>query len=628
MNLTLQTNPNGSFALYAGTACLVSDAYPAIDGRPIRPLRVEASADQVCYTLSEGRLILALTAGDATGTLTVRLRDWTRPVYRLSVFNGVLGEIDGAYQSSGEIGEECGYVSRQKLAEKTQLVSRGLTALSFAAGTAAFYVTDHTRWHQEFRWEQLSDGRQTLSADFRLEEVNGREECLPPVTVALCATLEEALATAASAIGREMGARQKMPPAYHWCSWYYNYSEFNEDQLTEYLEGFGQVPETKKLQYFQIDAGNCEALGDWLVPRSYWSRGLDTAIRQVQEAGFAPGIWIGPFMVGNRSRLAAEHPDWILCDREGKRLIGFCTDNEPRLWGYHDEEYYILDTSHPDAMAYLRGVFTAMKGWGVKLFKTDFMLWGYQDSTKVRRHTPGKTSVEYFREVLRMIRETIGEETYWLGCIAPFFPFIGYADGMRIGGDVGSSWDGQFNPHNMMMTVQGNYYTNFRYYQNDPDSIFFRDFHIRLKDHEIEALALYAALSGGCVYTSDPIHKLRPDRLALWKFLCPDGGRHIPGFPYQQEDREEVVLTHRGKDGGGLLFVFNPTERPVLQTYDLEKMGFAPAVWAVEKGTSPRRESGELLLCTQPHSHRLLVLGPDETVSFDTENLWNNLQEA
>ena len=44
--------------------------------------------------------------------------------------------------------------------------------------------------------------------------------------------------------------------------------------------------------------------------------------------------------------------------------------------------------------------------------------------------------MEYVRDVLDMIREEIGEESFWLGCIAPYAPFIGLADAMRIAADV------------------------------------------------------------------------------------------------------------------------------------------------------------------------------------------------
>ena len=46
-------------------------------------------------------------------------------------------------------------------------------------------------------------------------------------------------------------------------------------------------------------------------------------------------------MVGNRSRLFAEHPDWILYDLNGNPVTPWIMDNEPKVWGYQDEEYYV-----------------------------------------------------------------------------------------------------------------------------------------------------------------------------------------------------------------------------------------------------------------------------------------------
>ena len=102
---------------------------------------------------------------------------------------------------------------------------------------------------------------------------------------------------------------------------------------------------------------------------------------------------------------------------------------------------------------------------------------------------------------------------------------------MRIGGDVGSSWDGEFGPRNMMRCLTGNNYTNHRYYQTDPDAVMLRDFQIRLTERETESLALLAAVSGSCIYTSDPLHKIAPARQKLFDFIRPDK-RRKPSLPF------------------------------------------------------------------------------------------------
>jgi hypothetical protein len=83
-------------------------------------------------------------------------------------------------------------------------------------------------------------------------------------------------------------------------------------------------------------------------------------------------------------------------------------------------------------------VFAKLREWGFTLYKIDFILWGMIDSSKVIRYDNSKTSVMILREMLAMIREVIGEESYLLCSIAPFMPCLGYADGMRIASDMGA----------------------------------------------------------------------------------------------------------------------------------------------------------------------------------------------
>ena len=128
-------------------------------------------------------------------------------------------------------------------------------------------------------------------------------------------------------------------------------------------------------------------------------------------------------MVSSQSELYRNHPDWLLHRHDGSLLVEW--EKDP--WG--QGQVCILDTSHPEAFEHIRSVFRTLRKWGITYFKTDFMDWGLQNSLKVRRFTPGKTSVQYYLDVVRMIREEIGEESYWLGCISPYPPMIGYVDG-------------------------------------------------------------------------------------------------------------------------------------------------------------------------------------------------------
>jgi hypothetical protein len=435
--------------------------------------------------------------------------------------------------------------------------------------------------------------------------------------------LEQGLRQAAEEIGMYMKSRRTKEPAFHWCSWYYLYHELSHEILSNYLQGFKQkgVP----FKYIQIDAGYFTSAGDWLSPNSLWPQGLKAAFDDIISNGYTPGIWIGPFMVGSRSKLYQAHPDWVLRDLEGKPVTEWRYYGEPKVWGLLDEEYYVLDTSHPEAFHYMRMVFRTFRSYGVKLYKTDFMYWGLKDSTEVQRHTPGKTSFEYFRDFLDMIREEIGEESYWLGCIAPYMPFLGYADAMRIAGDVGVQWGGQgFGPENMIQQIVGDNYFNHIYWQNDPDALLLRDFHTFLTPTEVEALALLQAVSGGTLYTSDPVHEIAADRQELLNFI-----KHTeivkPEIPLLKGNKKEIVLVHRWPEKGKyLVFFFNPTREEMLCQYDLKSLiGIEEAYYKQWKEEQTGTELTKDLLARIPaHGCQLFFLSTDGTINQPIVNMW------
>ncbi len=661
-NLQCIIEIDGRFSLLYKGKLLLTHGYPGIDGEPIRPLAVQKNPEGtgVKWETVDGTISMEVVGKEDSDEISLqyRLCGFQKPIHMFwPLHRAQTIGVGGCYHTAWGLGGEAGFLSYEKLKELGGMGSHGLGCLQYPSVEKALAIYPA---HQE-KYEAMCvmEAKQLLSyvplsyrGDpprmlmgkedgmefgfcYKIEGVNAAKEgenpemvfSLPALSFAVCDNVEQGLEYAAKQIGAAMGARLLAPPAYHWCSWYYCYHNFDMPQLREYLDGLNTLTPKVPVRYVQIDAGYFPSAGDWLLPTDRFPEGLEPAFRMIREAGYEPGIWIGPFMVGNRSRLYAEHPDWMLYDLEDRPVRCWVTDNEPKPWGYQDEEYYVLDTSHPEAMAYMKEVFTAFSCWGARLIKTDFMVWGMQDSTKVKRHTPGKTSMEYFREFLQMIREVMGEETYWLGCIAPFVPFIGYADGMRIGNDVGSSWDGGFGPKNMLMSLIGNNYANHNYYQTDPDAIMIRDFQIRLTEEEVESLALLAAVSGGCVYTSDPLHRIGNDRLELFRYIEPDM-RRKPMLPLLEQEREELVLVHRKNEKGrGLLFVLNPLDRVWKEEYKLTELGFEETDLAINLRSAekvPVRD-GAIFVNLAPHACGLYLISDTEVTEIAKENLWKNL---
>ena len=49
---------------------------------------------------------------------------------------------------------------------------------------------------------------------------------------------------------------------------------------------------------------------------------MKAAAEKIRAAGMTPGIWLAPFAAEKESRLAAEHPDWLLHGKNGDPVVG------------------------------------------------------------------------------------------------------------------------------------------------------------------------------------------------------------------------------------------------------------------------------------------------------------------
>lgn len=605
---------DGSFSLLDGPVCL-RNAYPAMDGGSIRPVRISitrtAEGGVIRYMLAEGYLDIVLGC-DAQGlTVAARLGGRASAPWRVAPLGDAT--LDGAARCIRQGLGWGGPSGPQDLPASEQVESYGLAALLAEDGTALVLAThDARRFIQMTVLTTGELGATQATAWFRTEKIPlDGELALPVIHLRTAPDAWRGLQAAARDIALSMGARTHQPLSYHWCSWYYLCQHISAHVLEELLAGLAALTPPVPLQSIQIDVGYYPSSGDWLETTAQWPGGLRAAFARIAEAGYRPGIWIAPFMVGNHSRLFREHPEWILREHDGTPYGVWKIYNEPKLWGYADEEFYTLDVSHPEAFAYLRTVFRTLRGWGATLFKTDFMYWGLTDSTLVRRHTPGKTSVEYLRDVLAMIREEIGQESFWLGCIAPFPPFIGYADAMRIGGDVGASWTGDISPQNMLRESEADQYFNNIWWQNDPDATLVRDRHIHLTPTEVRSLALWQGMLGGVVCTSDLLHQIAPDRLALWRFLEPGAPGDVT-LPYYatREPLRVAVRRYREPDAWAVL-VFNITDMPLTRCYPLAELTGETSLYAYQWGPEGAEAAGQLemlLLTLAPHDTALYYL--------------------
>jgi alpha-galactosidase len=409
--------------------------------------------------------------------------------------------------------------------------------------------------------------------------------------------VEEALRDWARRVAEVMSARVSAPPILGWCSWYNLYAYINEENILEHLEGVKEAVEQDGLlmNIFQIDDGFTPEMGDWLDVKPQFPRGVKALMDDIRAAGFIPGLWIGPFMVGNRSRLYREHPDWVVIDRQtNKPLVHMQLLGEFR-WHKRSEEYYVLDATHPEAFEYLRKVFRTWRHeWGAEYFKTDFMEFGSAHGPdRAIYHQPGMTRIEIWRKVAEMIREEI-DDALWLGCGCPLWASVGLVDAVRIGRDVGVQWEGESLAAQSLLRDQATRnFANNILWQADPDCILIREQHHKLTEAEVRSLALYAGMSSGLVTTSDDLAVLSPERLRLWKLLL-NPEKSICRFPLLGQSpltreaggssRDEwraldplLVQVRTAEDAQAsdpaAIFLLNPSEQPIQRELPLSLLG-------------------------------------------------------
>ena len=404
-------------------------------------------------------------------------------------------------------------------------------------------------------------------------------------------------------------------PITGWCSWYNLYAAITENNILEHLRGAVAVRDRENLplRIFQIDDGFTPEMGDWLQVKPQFPRGMKPLLDDIRAAGFTPGLWIGPWMVGNRSQLYREHPDWVVRDRlTGGPLPVMAFYGEFR-WHKRSEEYYTLDTTHPDAFDYLRTVFrTWRRDWGCEYFKTDFMHFPtVHGPDRAVWHTPGLTRIEIWRRAAEMIREEIGDAT-WLGCGCPLWASVGLVDGIRIGRDIGVEWrGGEQSAESLLRDQATRNFTNGILWQTDPDCILLRDRFHHLSDVELRSLAIYAGMAGGVVMTSDALDELSAERVRLFKLLL-SSERAICRFPLLGT-HDPVSVQVRWSAGEqtpsvAAIFVFNTGDAPAQRMYSLARLGLDGA-WHITEWGAGRAwpEPVERIAVTlAPHDSALL----------------------
>lgn len=339
----------------------------------------------------------------------------------------------------------------------------------------------------------------------------------------------------------EMGARVKNQTPVGWCSWYHYFALVSEKAVRANLNEMKKRKSELGVEVFQIDDGY-SVTGDWLDWNDKFPLGPQALARDITSAGFIPGLWLAPFICSKGSKIYKEHKDWLLHNDKGKPiLVGL------NPW-WKGKSFYALDLTNPAALDYIERVMKQVKEWGYRYVKIDFV---YAALLPGKRRDPTKTGLEAYRAGLALIRKTLGDDIFLLGCGAPMLPSVGMVDGMRISADVAQYWRfgvsravtrAPFDPaaENAVHGAICRSAMHRRWWINDPDCLLVRKAKSRLTLPEIQTLATAIFLSGGMLLMSDDMTALDPDRWEIIRACLPPLGRPARAIDLFDENDPQI----------------------------------------------------------------------------------------
>lgn len=227
----------------------------------------------------------------------------------------------------------------------------------------------------------------------------------------------------AEELGNRLGRTKKDDAPRVWCSWYSLYYAIDEPILHKVFKDLGDLP----FDVLQIDDGWQVDIGDWESNKKFPSD-MTALADKIKSTGRRAGLWLAPLIATKSSKLFRQHSDWFLRNDAGRLVsAGF-------NWG---ERLCALDTTHPDVTLWLVALMKQVRTWGFDYLKLDFL---YGGALKGKRFKDIPREAAY-RECLRVMREAMGADAFFLTCGTPILPAIGLCDAIRIGPDVSYFWE-------------------------------------------------------------------------------------------------------------------------------------------------------------------------------------------
>ncbi len=297
-----------------------------------------------------------------------------------------------------------------------------------------------------------------------------------------------------------------------WTSWYNYYQNINQEIIIKNYNQFKKFFPEKSI--FQIDDGFQTAVGDWLsINKKKFPNGLSAIVDKIHNGKYKAGLWLAPFVAQKNSEILKNHPDWVLKDKNRKKVYGGIN------WG----GFLALDFYNEHFRDYLRNVFDiVLNKWNFDMVKLDFL---YAVSI-IPQH--GKSRAMVMSEAIDFLVQITGNKQI-LACGVPVAQAVNKVDFCRIGSDVSLDWNGKFYEKwlhreriSTYKSLKNTIFRNFfdkKAFLNDPDVFLLRDNNIKLNKKQKITLFIINSIFGSLVFTSDDFSKYNKWQKQLIKNL-------------------------------------------------------------------------------------------------------------
>ena len=331
-------------------------------------------------------------------------------------------------------------------------------------------------------------------------------------------------------------------PTLGWTSWYRHYTGVSAAIVRDNLAQWQAAALPPGV--FQIDDGWQAKIGDWLAFDADFPQGVAPAARDIRAAGHRAGLWLAPFICEAKSKLFAQHPEWLLKDSNGKPLkVAY----NPGWSGW----FYALDIYHPGVREYLTTVFvTVVERWGFELLKLDFLY------AACLAPPTSKTRGQVMHDAIELLSDCCGKAEI-LACGVPLgsvFKKVAYC---RTGADIHLRWEHRalaFVRHRervstlvALRTVLHRWALDGRVFGTDPDVYLLRTDGQHLTPTQQYTVLLVNALCGRLLFTSDGVGEYDAEQRSELEALQYWAAAEVQSLKEVRPDVFQLAVTREGE---------------------------------------------------------------------------------